>query len=309
MSKNTVIETNKSKTEIANVLNKALRGYEVPEQFQNALSANENGGGYLIPEELKSDVEEAKKYSKSMQQFVHVIPVMATKGVYSTEDEGNHGELYEITDAVPITEANLKLNGVEWNLKEYGSFTPISENLYNDSGFDLFKFFKNAHGEKATKTENKLIFNAIRNSLVAKSLADVAALKASLNKDLNPALESEITVVTNQDGFELFNKLDGSGNPIKYFENEGPKRYFDIYRFEVYPNDELPSLNGKAPFVYGAFKRAVKLFTRENVDLLIAKNPYGLSQPWHVMRGIEDYDVKLIPGTTQLIYGEIPLPV
>ena len=297
-----------TKTDFTNVLNKALRGKTIPTELRNALTTSDDGA-LLLPEDLKSDIAEKKKYNKSMSQVVHVIPVDERFGRYSTEDEGNYGELIAFDTDNPISEADLKLKGVSWSLINYGSFTPLSEDLYKDSAFDLMEFFKNAHGEKAAKTENKLIVNAIRSSLPVKNLASVPDLKTSLNMDLNPSLENEITIATNQDGMDILNKLDANGNPIKYFESIGPKRFFDIYRFEVYSNEDFPSLNGQAPFVYGSFKRAVKFFTSNRVDVLLVKNPFGLHVPVHIMRGIEEFDVKVIPGTTQLIYGEIPIVV
>jgi HK97 family phage major capsid protein len=289
-------------------VNNALRGHAIPQQFQNALTRT-GDGAVLFPEELKGDIEQAKKYNKSMRQYVHVVPVKEKKGLYTTEDEGNFGELVEFGDGVPITEADMQFKGVNWNLKRYGSFTKVTEELFDDSGFDLTTTFVNGHSEKATKTENKLIFNAVRASLTPKALASVEALKTSVNKDFNPALENEIIIATNQDGLELFNKLDASGNPIKYFRTEGQQRYFDVYRFEVYSNEELPSLAGKAPFIYGSFNREVKLFTTETVETSVNKTGSGFLNAVYFLRGIEDYDVKVMPGATQLILGEIPIPV
>jgi HK97 family phage major capsid protein len=300
------MKTQISNVDLTKVLNTVFRGGLIPQQFQNAITRDEDGA-ILIPYTLKGDVDAAKKYNKSMRQYVDVIPVKEGKGRYATEDEGNFGEMVELGDSVQITEQDMKFKGVNWELRRYGTFTKVTGELFNDFGFDLISVFKIAHAEKATKTENKLIFNAIRNTLAVKDLTDVRALKTSLNKDLNPALENEITVVTNQDGFELFNKLDSTGNPIKYFENDGPKRYFDIYRFEVYSNEELPSLNGKAPVIYGAVKRVVKLFTSDNLRVLVNSKGNGFVQDTHWIRGIEDYNVKIMPDTTQLIYGEIPL--
>lgn len=301
----------KTKLDIRNALNNHMRGKSVPAEFQSALSTQVNeDGAFLIPEELKSDITIAKRHNKSMSQFVHVIPVKNAKGIYSDEDENNNNyELIDFDTDIEITEQTLKLKGVSWNLKSKGSFTPISEPLYEDAAYDLFEHFKNAHAEKATKTENKMIFTSLRESLVAKQLTNVVDLKLSLNKDLNPALDSEIVIVTNQDGYEIFNKLDSNGDPIKYFYNEGPKRYFDIYRFEVFSNDDLPSVNGKAPFIYGAFKRSVKLFTADKVGVLLVKNPYGLRDRKHIMRGVEELDIKVMPDTTQVIFAEMPIGV
>lgn len=294
------------KEELTNAFNQTVLGREIPKDFKNEMSTlTGQDGGYLVPEDLKGDIEAAKKMIKPVSQYVDVIPVKTVKGRYTTEGESNYAELNEITSDTQITEQSLKLNAVNWDLRKFGSFTSLSEELYNDSEFNLIKFFANTHVEKAAKTENKIIFEAVKTALTPKVLTNASALETSLNKDLNPALEKEIVVVTNQDGLELLTH--------KTFEINGVvKRYLDVYPVEVYPNDELPTVidatNGdRAPFIYGSLKRGVKLFTDDEVGVLFVKNPFGLQDPRHVLRGIERIDVKVVPGTTQLIYAEMPL--
>lgn len=294
---------------LTNAFNQTVLGREIPKDFKASLSkATGENGGFLVPEDLKGDIEEAKKYNKAISQFVHVIPGKTSKGYYTTESEANYGELQEINDSTNIAEENLKVIGFNWELKKYGSFTALSEELNDDTDFNLFKWFKNTHAEKATKTENKVIFSTVKASLATKQIASVAELKTSLNKDFNPALENEILIVTNQDGLE---KAESFIEVLKG-ENEDPKRYLDVYRVEVYSNDDLPTIidatNGdRVPFIYGSFKRSVKMFTDDKVEAKFVKNPFGIEKPNHVMRGIERFDVQVVPGTTQLIYAEMPL--
>jgi HK97 family phage major capsid protein len=198
---------------------------------------------------------------------------------------------------------------MKYQIRDFASFSPIASRIVDDANYDLVQYFEKVHAEKAVKTENKIVFNTIRTSKVAKALADIPALKTSLNKDLNPSLENEIVVVTNQDGYELFNNLDSNVNPVKTVGDNSQKRYLDVYRFEVYSNEELPSQNGKAPFIYGSLERSVKLFDLEMIDILLIHYPFGNRSMVHVLRGIEHFDVELVPETPHLIYGEIPLPV
>lgn len=257
----------------------------------------------LLPEDLKHDLDEAKKQNKSVRQYVDVVPVETESGTFTDDAEGNaNKELVEFeSGSTELTEQQLKLNGVPWSLKSYGSFTPIGQSLVEDSAFDLTTFFERNHAEKATKTENNLVFDAITTGLATKALASVNALETSLNQDLDPALENEIVVITNQDGFEVIKPN------VEYFKNEDgkPKAFLGKYPVEVYSNDDLTSNTGTVPVIYGSLKRTVKLFDLERPEVLLVKHPFGIRSRSSVLRGVEHFDVKLMPNSTKTIYGEI----
>ncbi len=284
-----------------NAFNHIIRGNEskVDPEIKASLVTDEQTA--LIPKEFKTNINQIKQFNKSLRQFVEVVPVTELKGTYATEDESNgNNELVDM-DSNPLEEQNFKFSGVDFDIKPYGSFTSLSAELMEDTSVDINSYFEKKHAEKATKTENKLIFNAIQSGLTAKSLADLSALSTSLNNDLNPSVENEVNIIVNQDSFEVIK------SNVKYFkdENQKPKPYFEGYPVEVYSNDELISNTGTAPFIYGSMNRGVKLFNFENVEVLLVKYPFGTRNRAHVLRGIERLDVKLNPGTTQLIYGEI----
>lgn len=294
----------KNKSIVGFALNNILRGKQ-REIVDSTLVKNLVGedGSALIPVAFKHDLDEKKIQNKSIRQFVDVIPVLKQTGSFGTEDESNvNKELVEFVNGVDdITEQNLKLKGVKWELKSYGSFTPIEERLQEDAEYDLLKLFMDNHAQKAVKTENKAVFGAVTQTLAPKALADVAALSTSLNVDFKPALEKEIVVVTNQDGFEVIKPN------LQYFKNEEgkPKAFLGGYPVEVYSNDELPTTTGTVPVIYGSMKKVVKLFDLEKLEVDLIKHPFGIRVPVSVMKGVECFDVKLIPGSSQLLYGEL----
>lgn len=292
-----------SKEELVLALNKALRGKSVPENYKAAITSGDGDGALQVPTDLHAYVLQEKKNFKSMKQYVDVIPVKTESGTHAEDDTSQLAELFEINEDFPeITEQDIKFKGMKWEIKPYASFTQVPDSLFRDAKYDLFEIFKRSHAERATITENKLIFKAVK-TLTPKALVDTAALSTSLNKDLNPAYEKEILIVTNQDGFEVLKThgqflSDGEGPNLKY--------YFDKYLVEVYDNATLPTVTGNAPVLYGSFKRGVKFFDAEKVDILLKDYPFGIRVPVHAMRGIEAFDVKLIPGTKDVLYGQIP---
>lgn len=370
------------------LFNLYLRGKK-DKELSNVISTITDG--VLMPEELKHDLETAKKHHNSMRQFVDVVTVKESNGIYVTDDPSNvFQELIDFKAGNKISEQDMKFKMVSYETKRYGSITKVSEELYQDADFDMVKFFTNTHAEKATRTENKLIFNAIISNVPVKSLENGQALKMSLNKDFNSALEKEIRVFTNKDGLE---RLSAEGLVKNVPQPDGTlKRYIDIYPLEVFSNEQLPSddenqsytykpnegfqgkdsfsyivtdlvnsvsanytvtvdsneplvishenlisnadidnlnpdklrvriieqpVNGQLidnkdqtfsiPFIYGSLSREVKLFTSDRVEVLVDMKNTGFLRNIVFIRGIEDYDVKVLPNPTQVIYGEIPL--
>lgn len=294
----------KSVPRVISAINDLLRGNQ-DNIADSTLVKNLTGedGQLLIPHEFNHDLNMKKKKNKSIRQYIDVVPVKAEKGNFTTEAEGNaNDELVEFESGEFVEQDDMKLNGASYKIKSYGSFTPFPSSLMEDSGYDLFQLFLDNHSEKAVKTENKKVFNSIKTGLEIKELADVEALNTSLNKDFNPVLENEIVVITNQDGYEVLKPN------LLFFRDESGKvkAYLDKYLVETYSNDDLTSSPGTVPVIYGATKQSVKLFDLERPEVLLVKHPYGIRVPVSVMRGVEHFDVKLMPNTTYTIYGELP---
>ncbi|GEM01931.1 phage major capsid protein, HK97 family [Halolactibacillus halophilus] len=297
----------KSKSSVVYALNHVIKG-ELDKIYDSTLVYNLVGedGAALIPKELVHDLNSIKKQNKSIRSYVDVVPVEKVKGTYATEaEENSNDELHDFESGqTNIQEGNFKFNGVEYNVKSRWSFIPIHQALLEDTEVNLFEIFNNNHSEKATKTENKLTFSEIKTALTTKILADVTALKDSLNDDFKPMLEKEMVVITNQDGFKYLTA------EVDYYKVEGevnPKPYLGKYPVEVYGNDELTSTDGTIPLIYGSLKRSVKLFDLEKTEVLFVKYPFGIRSRLSLLRGIEHFDIKVIPNTTQLIYGEMAI--
>jgi HK97 family phage major capsid protein len=300
------VKTEKGQVELRSILNRALRGQELAVEEREVLSFTDLG--IEAPSRVKTELLDSKRPYKSMKQFVHVIPVTREVGRYTTEDESQVGELFEFDTITGIPYSDVHIKGILWETKPRGSLTSIGSSHFHDAAFDLVQMIRRSHGRKAVKTENKLIFAKLREGIVPGQILE-QALYDSLDTDLDPSLEKEITIVTNQDGLKKIKNFAD----YKVIETaNGIRRFLDIYPIECFSNGELPNIdNGdttfSAPIFYGSFNQSIKFFDHQTVDIAVS-TATKFNQDLHVLRGIESFDVqKHGTGTPNYKYNLIKL--
>ena len=276
------------KNNLKQIFNKAIRGIELsPEEKTKVVNLGVDE--FTLPEEVKAAVIKTNIQYKRMKDFVEVVPVSTKKGTYFDGNDSNVTALNVISYDTPIAEISPAAKTTDWELVRYASISEIEGRLYKDANYDLTKIVENYHGKRTTKTENQLIFSALTNGMVPTAIADSSALLTAMATEADPSLEDSTIIVTNQDGFKKLKSLPDY-QVIK--TDQGVKRFIDIYPLEVFSNTDLASINDKAPIFFGAFERAVKLFTRNELEVKTSHHIEFLKE--HLLvRCIESFDVKL----------------
>lgn len=285
--------------ELRSMVNKAIRKQELSAEEREVLTVSNSG--IELPTEVKTDLLESKRPYKSMKQFVHVIPVSKTRGNYTAEDESNIGELHELdpVNGIPTSDENIK--GLNYEVKGRGSISPVGASTFNNAALDLVDMVRRSHGRKAVKTENKLIFATMQQGLTPESVTGgYDELSKLAIEDIDPALENETVIITNQDGLkELVGTLDANGNSLlKAISLSGnkPKYYLGVNPVECFSNKELPSIdNGdgtfSAPFFYGSFNQSIKFFEYDTMEISVA-TVAEFHRDLYLIKGIEKFDVQ-----------------
>lgn len=93
--------------------------------------------------------------------------------------------------------------------QKYAGILPISKEMLSDTDQNLISYVSAWFAKKDVVTRNSLII-AIMKTLAKKPVANVDSLKDILNVDLDPAISLTASIVTNQDGFNLLDKLKDS---------------------------------------------------------------------------------------------------
>lgn len=249
-------------------------------------------GGYLVPEEQKTEIEEYKRQLIPLKQYCNVIPVGTLSGKMPLEVESkdkltNFGEMTE------INQSTIKFGQLAWELGDYGDIIPISNTLLQDEKANLTRFVKRRFGKKAVRTENEKILAVLGAATLVEG-ADYKTIITALNKNLDPAIAKSAKIVTNQDGYDYLDQLeDGSGRPLltDMLSKPGSKQ-FKGKEVVVLSNEEMATTALKdATFYVGDIEEAVAFFDRNEYDMAISKEA-GFTKYATMMRVVERFDVK-----------------
>ncbi|WP_051585919.1 phage major capsid protein [Caldanaerobius polysaccharolyticus] len=294
---------------------KALRGEPLTDVEAALLTTGTDGENYLIPQDVKTKINELRRQYKSAKSLIGSYPTSTLTGTLTFEDISTVTELIDFTDNgqdLP-TSNNPKFTPVTYTVKAYGAILPVSRTLLQNETAGLLDYLARWFNKKAVRTENKKIFETLKLNKTPKDLTGFKALKKSLNVDIDPALETEIVIVTNQSGFAyLDDEVDSTGRPILQPDPINPtQKRFMGYPVIVFSDRELPNIvdtttsTTKAPFFYGATSEGALFVDRDLYEFNSSEHA-GFTKNQIYLRIIEYFDV-IQADTDAYMYGELKL--
>ena len=253
-----------------------------------------NGEGYILPQDIRTQIDEKKREYKSLRTVVGYIETTSLTGSFPIEDFETLTELIDFTDGNDLSDDGneIKFANVKFSLKEKGALIKLSNTLLAMTDNNLIAYIVKIFAKKAVLTENKMILATLQGNKTVKDLADYKALKSSINKDLDPAVYNVMGIVTNQDGFDfLDSQVDSLGRPILQPNPANPtQKLFAGYPIEVFSNSMLATVGGKAPIFYGSLVDGVQVV--DNGALAFATSDHaGFTSNTTFARVIEFIDV------------------
>lgn len=272
--------------------NKAVLGKNLTEAENALVERIGEDGGYLVPEEQRTEIEEYKRQLIPLKDFCNVIPVGTLSGKMPLEVESddkliNFGELTE------INQSTIKFGQLSWELGDYGDIIPISNTLLQDEKANLTSFIKRRFGKKAVRTENEKIL-AVLDTATKVNGADHNALITALNTKLDPAIAKSAIIITNQTGYDYLDQLvDEKGRDLLTDLLSKPgARQFKGKEVVVLSDQEMKTTATKdATFYVGDIEEAVAFFDRGVYDMAISKEA-GFTKYATMMRVVERFDVQ-----------------
>ncbi|NBI05769.1 phage major capsid protein [Senegalia massiliensis] len=280
--------------EVDNVVafNKAVLNKPLTEAENALVERVGEDGGYLVPEEQKTEIEEYKRQLIPLKQYCNVIPVGTLSGKMPLEVEAND-KLTNFAEMTEINQSTIKFGQLSWELGDYGDIIPISNTLLQDEKANLTRFVKRRFGKKAVRTENAEILT-ILNTATKVPGEDYKAIVTTFNKKLDPAIAKSAIIITNQDGYDYLDQLvDNNDRPLlkDSLEIAGAKT-FKGKLVVVLSNQEMETPATKdCSFYVGDIEEAVAFFDREAYEMAISKAA-GFTKYATMMRVVERFDVK-----------------
>ena len=294
------------------MMKKILSGKSLSDVEKDALITGTNataGENYLIPEDVKYEINELRKTYLSARDIVTVVSTTSLSGSENYE-AGTPAGLTAFDDGDDIPdETGISFRKEPFAIKFYGKLIPISNILIGAEKAGLMSYLNRWFVKNAIITENNAIFTKLKsgyNSGTPKALTDWYALKASINKDLDPSCLIGGMIVTNQSGFNCLDMaLDKDGRPIlQPNPADSTKRLFQSLPIKVYPDAQLANIDATHfPFFYGDTKAGMKFIEYKNLQFAFSEH-YGFGKNQNYLRVIEGFDV-MKADTSAYIYGSL----
>lgn len=268
-----------------------------------------NGENFLIPEDIKLEINELRQSYISAKDIVTVVPTFGLTGSENYEAQAPAG-LIAFDDGDDVPDAPLpKFIKKTFTIGWYGSLIPISNVLIGAERAGLMSYLNNWFLKNAIITENAAIFKKLQdsyNSGTPKALKGWTKLKSSINTDLDPSCLIHGMIVTNQSGFDCLDMaMDANGRPIlQPNPADATQLLFQSLPIKVFPDTQLPNIDATHfPIFYGDTKAGCKFIEYQNLQFAYSEH-YGFGKNQNVLRVIEGFDL-MAADTSAYIYGSL----
>lgn len=288
---------------------KKLNGQSMTDA-EKALISGDNaasGENYLIPEDVRVEINELRKTYISAKSIVNVETTDSLSGSVNYE-AGEVVGLTDFEDGAAIAEGDdPEFVRKSFKIKHKGKLIPISRILLGAERAGLLGYINRWFLKSAIISENAAIFGALKsgyNGGTPKALAGWKALKKSINVDLDPSVKLTGLIVTNQSGFAaLDEEEDKQGRPILQPNPANPtEKLFQGLPVKVFPDAQLPNIDATHfPVFYGDTK-AGATFVEHNALEFATSEHYGFNKNQNYLRVIEGFDV-MSTDAGAYIYG------
>ena len=294
---------------------KKLNGQAMTETEKAMISGDNaaNGENYLIPEDVRLEINELRKTYISAKSIVNVETTDALTGSVNYENGAPAG-LTDFEDGAEIAAAD-EPNFIRksFKIQHKGKLIPISRILLGAEKAGLLGYINRWFLRSAIVSENAAIFDTLKagyNSGAPKAIAGWKALKKSINVDLDPSCKLQGCIVTNQSGFAcLDEEEDANGRPILQVNPANPtEKLFQGLPVHVFPDAQLPNIDSTHfPVFYGDTKAGATFVEKQALEFATSEH-YGFNKNQNYMRVIEGFDV-MSTDAGAYIYGSFSATV
>ncbi|PET32773.1 phage major capsid protein [Bacillus anthracis] len=301
------------------VFMKAIRGQSlsheeasVMQEYKAALSENSGkDGGYIVPEDITTTINQLKQTVDNLEQYVNVQPVSTNKGARTLEKRAAS------TPFAPLSEygkpnamqeiASPEFDRLSYAIEDYAGFLPVPNDLLDDTDQALEEYLRQWIAKKSIATRNYLILQEL-NKLTKVDFKDYKGIKTALNVTLDPAFAAGANIFTNQDGFNYLDQLeDKYGRPLLQPDPTNPTRSLLSGKPVITLSNKTIATDkdGKAPFIVGNLKEAIILWDRKQLSIdMTTEGGNAWRTNTSEFRAIEREDVTSW-DTEAVVYGQI----
>lgn len=289
--------------------------------FVNEMSSGSNeDGGYTVPEDIQTRINEYREAKASLIEEVDVEPVTIPKGSRTFKKRSQQTGFTKVGEHGKIPGKNTpQFERIDYEISKYAGYFAVTNELLEDSDESITNTLVRWIADESRVTRNKLILEALQKKEKT-ALSGLDDIKKVLNVTLGQAFKPTSKIITNDDGLQYLDTLkDGMGRDLLQPNPTEPaslqlRAGATVIPVKVIPNADLASdtaTEGETgiPFLIGDLKEAVKFFDRRQVtiktsDIAAVGDLNAFEEDLTIYRAIEREDVEL-KDAEAYVYGEI----
>ena len=174
-------------------------------------------GGFLVPVDLQTRINELSRQFVDLSQFVNVENVTTLTGfrVLDTAPTKGFTQISEMAQ-IPLDDQPA-FSRIGYSVKDYALIVPVSNDLLQDNDAGLMAYLARWMAKKSVLTKNSLILAKLATATATNAAAgkELATIKKALNVALDPDISLNAAIITNQTGYDVLDKLnDTTGRPL-----------------------------------------------------------------------------------------------
>ena len=279
----------------------AKKGFKLDKAMNEGSNAD---GGYTVPEDIVTKIEEYRSAKASLLHLVSVVNVSTNKGQRTFKKRAQQTGFTKVGEGAKIgAKATPQFERINYEIEKYAGYFPVTNEVLEDSDSNLAQVIIEWIGDESRVTANKLILEQIATK-EAVDLKDMDGVKKAINVTLGQAFKTTSKIVTNDDGLQYFDTLTDAngrymlapmpGEVMAQTLQVGANRIPVV----VIPNEDLPTVDGKIPMIVGDLKEAVVYWNRKQMnikisDVAVVGDLNAYEEDLTLYRAIEREDVTL----------------
>lgn len=260
-----------------------------------------NAIGLTIPVDVQTTIHTLVRQFDSLQEYVNVEKVTTTSGsrVYEKWSDITPLTALDTEDGEIPANDDPALYLIKYLIKRYAGISTVTNSLLKDTAENILAWLSKWIAKKVVVTRNTKILAAIDGIKAAqkKDVTDVDGIKDIVNVQLDPAIEATSMFITNQNGYNVLDKVKRSdGSYLLQKDVTSATGYTFLGKpIKKIANRFLPNKGAKFPLYIGDMKEAVTLYDRENMSLLTTNIGGGAFETDTTkVRVIDRFDVQLV---------------
>lgn len=291
--------------------------------FKNTMTEGvQADGGYTVPEDIQTRVNEYRDAKASLIEEVDVEIVSTNKGSRTFKKRAQQTGFQKVTEGGKIgPKVTPQFERMSYEIDKYAGYLPVTNELLADTDANITGTLVNWLGDESRVTRNNIIL-AVAATKEKTAISGLDDIKKVLNVTLGQAFKATSKIITNDDGLQWLDTLKNENG--EYLLQPDPANPMQlricagatIVPVKVIPNQDLKSDTNtaehrKIPFLIGDLKEGIKFFDRNQMSIMTSNiaaigNLNAFEEDLTIFRAIEREDCK-VKDSAAFVYGELDL--